>query len=88
MNPPWPDPPFVKRRLPFPEQISLLKGGGRRLGVFLLAIAALLCAGATYYALAVRGLAPATPEVLAPGFGAVYFGLRFFMAVRPRPDAS
>ncbi len=82
-----PGPPYVKRRLPFPEQISLVQSGAKRLVLFLLAVAALLCCGAVYYALIVRGLAVSSAEVLAPGFGAAYFLLRLFFALRLRPNS-
>lgn len=81
------DPPFAKRRLPFPEQISLAQSGRKRVGLFLLLIAAMLCVGAAYYALKVRGLGVSAPEFLAPALGCVYFGLRVFLAVRPRPNS-
>lgn len=82
-----PGPPYAKRRLPFPQQISLVQSGAKRLVLFLLAIAALLCCGAVYYALIVRGLAVSSAEVLAPGFGAAYFLLRLFFELRPRPNS-
>ena len=82
-----PGPPYAKRRLPFPDQISLVQSGAKRLVLFLLAIAAMLCCGAVYYALSVRGLAISSAEVLAPGFGAGYFLLRLFFALRPRPNS-
>jgi hypothetical protein len=84
MTMPPSDPFYAKRRLPFPEHISLAQSGGKRIGLFLLLIAALLCAAATYYSLVVRGLALGTPEVLTPGFGCFYFCVRFFLAMRPR----
>ena len=75
-------PPPTNRR-PLPQPIQLMGGQGGRL--FLLAALAVACAGAAAYMALVQHLPLTDMRIVAPAIGAMWFGLRIFMNLTPRP---
>jgi hypothetical protein len=74
--------PRVKARLPFEERP--FKGVVQRGAVFVYAVLALGLAGLAVYMGVVERHPLTSPYVLAPGVGAIWFGLRLFMTLAPR----
>ena len=76
-------PPYrTKSRLPFDPQP--FKGGLRRGAVFIYGVLAVGLAGLAIYMGAIERHPLTSPYVLAPGVGAIWFGLRLFMTLAPR----
>ena len=80
-----PEPPRTKSRLPFGEGPATPGGGAlRRIGPAVYGVLALGLAGLAGYMHAVQGHALASPYVVAPGVGALWFALRLLMTLAPR----
>ena len=75
-------PPPPNRRQP-PQPIQLMGGQNGRL-VLLVALA-VACAGAAAYMALVQHLPLTDMRIVAPAIGAMWFGLRIFMNLTPRP---
>lgn len=76
------DPPVAKRRDPFAPIESPLSGNRGKL--FLFSVLAIACAGLAGYMYAVQHFPWTDMRVIGPAIGAVWFGLRVFMAAAPR----
>ena len=75
--------PGVKTRLPF-EQKSIGAIGVRNFSFWMFLILTIGLAGLAYYMAAIVGHPVASPYVVAPGIGALWFGLRLFMKLAPK----
>jgi hypothetical protein len=86
MTTPDPKPlPRVKPRMPFAERPSIPGGGGiKRASVSIYAVLTLGLAGVAVYMAVIVGHPLMSPYVVAPGVGALWFGLRLFMHLAPR----
>jgi hypothetical protein len=83
MTNPEPLIPPPRNRRPTPEPIQLMGGQGGRL--FILVLLAVACGGAAAYMALVQHMPLTDMRVVAPAIGAMWFGLRIFMNLTPKP---
>jgi hypothetical protein len=76
------DLPVIKRRDPLEPIASPLSGNRGKL--FLFSVLAIACAGLAGYMYAVQHFPWTDMRVIGPAIGAVWFGLRVFMAAAPK----